>query len=275
MKERVTFTIESDILKRLDSTIDGFKVKNRSHAAELMLMRAMNANSINTAFVLAGGIGSRMKPITDEIPKPLIPLQGKPILQHTFELLKKYGIDNIIVSVGYKAEKIKEYFGDGAKFGLKIKYVEEKMPLGTAGPLKLARKYLRNTFILCNADELKNIDLYDMYLFHREQNAMGTIALTTVSDPSAYGVAKLQGSRILEFLEKPKNPPTNLINSGLYILEPGVIDMIPEGFAMMEKDVFPKIAKMDKLYGYSFSGQWFDTGSMERYATALKEWKGI
>jgi len=275
MKERVTFTIEEDILKKLDNTIDGLKVKNRSQAAELLFMRALHSDAIKTAVILAGGKGTRMKPLTDEMPKPLIPLQGKPIMQHTIELLKKYGIENIIISLGYKGDKIKEYFGDGSKCGVKIRYVEEETPLGTAGPLKLARKFLTGTFVLCNADELKNIDLHDMYLFHRENDSMATIALTTVPDPSAYGVAKLQGGRILEFIEKPKNPPSNLINSGLYILEPEVMDLVPDGFAMVEKDVFPKIAQMERLYGYSFSGQWFDTGSMERYAIALKEWKGV
>lgn len=275
MKERVTFTIEADILKKLDSTIDRRKVKNRSQAAELLLMRALNSDAIKTALILAGGKGTRMKPITDEIPKPLIPLQGKPIIQHTIELFKKYGIGNIIISLGYKGEKIKEHFGDGSRYGVKISYVTEKEPLGTAGPLKLAKKLVKGTFVLCNSDQLINIDLHDMYLFHREQNSMATIALTTVSNPSAYGVAKLQGSKIIEFLEKPKNPPSKLINAGLYIMEPEVIDIVQEGFSMVEKDVFPKIAKQERLYGYSFSGQWFDTGSMERYATALKEWNGL
>ena len=275
MKERVTFTIESDILKKLDQSIDGRKIKNRSHAAELMFMRALNSDAIKTALILAGGKGTRMKPITDEMPKPLIPLQGKPIIQHTIELLKKHGIDNIIISLGYMGEKIKEHFGDGSRYGVKISYIVEKEPLGTAGPLGLAKKLIKGTFVLCNSDELKNIDLYDMYLFHKEQNALATIALTTVSNPSAYGVAKLQGSKIIEFIEKPKISPSNLINAGLYILEPGVLDFIQDGHSMMEKDVFPKIAKLDRLYGYTFSGQWFDTGSMERYAKALKEWKGI
>ena len=238
-------------------------------------MRALNSDAIKTALILAGGKGTRMKPITDEIPKPLIPLQGKPILQHTIELLKKYGIDHIIISLGYKGEKIREHFGDGLRYGVKINYVNEKEALGTAGPLRLAKKFIKGTFVLCNSDELKNIDLHDMYLFHREQNSMATIALTTVSNPSDYGVARLQGGKILEFLEKPKNPPSKLINAGLYILEPEVLDIVPEGYAMMENDVFPKIAKLERLYGYSFSGQWFDTGSMERYAIALKEWKGI
>jgi NDP-sugar pyrophosphorylase family protein len=275
MKERVTLTIESDIIGQIDNSVDGYKIKNRSHAVELLLLRAMGNNTIRKALILAGGKGTRFKPITDEIPKPMIPLQGKPIIQHTIDLLKKYGIREIYISVGYKADKFKEYFGDGSKFGVKINYIEETEPMGTAGPLKLAKEYLNETFVMCNADELKDIDLIDMCLFHKENGAKATIALTTVNDPSAYGVAKMQGAKILEFIEKPANPPSNLINAGLYILEPEVIDMVPEGFCMVEKQIFPNIAQDQKLYGYHFTGQWYDTGNLERYAKALKEWKGL
>ncbi len=275
MKERVTFTIESSILDKIDSSIDGYKIKNRSHAAELLLMRALGENTLKKALILAGGKGERLKPITNEMPKPMVPLQGKPILQHAIDLMKKHGITDIYLSIGYKGDKIQEYFGDGSRLGVNITYIKEKEPLGTAGPLRLAKKYLNETFVMCNADELKNIDLLDMFLYHKGQNAMATIALTTVPDPSAYGVAKLQGNWIQDFIEKPKNPPSNLINAGLYILEPEVIDMVPKGFSMIEKDIFPKIAEQKHLLGYSFTGQWMDTGTMERYAKAQKEWKGL
>ncbi|MEA3378384.1 MAG: nucleotidyltransferase family protein [Nanoarchaeota archaeon] len=275
MKERVTLTIESDIINNIDHSVDGYKIKNRSHAVELLLLRTMKKNTIKKGVILAGGKGTRFMPITQEIPKPMIPLQGKPIIQHTIDLFKKFGVEEIFLSIGYKADKFKEYFGDGSKFGVKIHYLEEKEPLGTAGPLKLAKPYLNETFIMCNADELKDIDLIDMHLFHKESKALATIALTTVSNPSHYGVAKMQGNRILEFIEKPLNPPSNLINAGLYILEPEVIDMVPEGYAMIEKQIFPAIAHNERLYGYHFMGQWFDTGNMERYEEALKEWKGF
>ncbi|MFH1637269.1 MAG: sugar phosphate nucleotidyltransferase [Candidatus Woesearchaeota archaeon] len=275
MKERVTLTIDQKIISQIDKTVDGYHVKNRSHAVELLLLRALGSGTLRKALLLAGGKGTRFKPITDEIPKPMIPLQGKPILQHTIELLRKYNVTEIYLSVGYKADKIKEYFGDGSKFGVRITYIEEDKPLGTGGPLRLAKPYLTETFVMCNADELKDIDLIDMFIFHRENNAKVTIALTTVDDPSAYGVAKLQGNKIIEFLEKPKNPPSNLINAGLYIIEPDVVSLVPEGHSMVEKDIFPKIAKDGRLYGYSFTGQWFDTGNMDRYAKALKHWKGL
>ncbi len=277
MKERVTLTLDSDLLKDVDRRVDGYKIKNRSHAVELFLMQALGNSVPKTAVILAGGRGVRLAPITHELPKPLIPLHDKPLIQHLLELLKKYNVRNVIISVGYKADKIKEALGNGRRFGLNITYVEEQNPLGTAGPLKLARQFLTETFICCNADELKDIDLMEMYMLHKENRAAVTIALTTVDDPSAYGVARLQGSRILEFVEKPKKDkaPSNLINAGLYIMEPEILDFIPDGFAMVEKDLFPRLASEGRLFGYPFSGQWFDTGTLERYERAIKEWKDL
>jgi len=277
MKERVTLTLDSDLLKQIDLRIDGHKIKNRSHAIELFLLQALGSNSPKKAIIIAGGKGTRLKPITHEIPKPMVPLHDKPIMEHTIDLLKKYGVRDIIISVGFKGEKIKEYFGNGRKFGVNITYVEEEIPLGTGGPLRLAKEFLTETFVMCNADELKNIDLFDMYMFHKECGGKATIALTTIEDPSTFGVAKLDGNKIVEFIEKPKRgtEPSKLINSGLYILEPEVIEYVPEGKSMIETDVFPKIAKEGKLFGYPFSGQWFDTGTLERYEQAIKEWRDI
>ena len=174
-------------------------------------------------------------------------------------------------------EKVKEYYGDGSKFGVNITYVEEDEPLGTAGPLKLAKDYLKDSFIVTNGDELKTINIPRMFRLHKRKDALATIALTTVTDPTQYGVAKVSGSRILEFVEKPKaeEAPSNLINSGFYIMEPEVIEMIPNGFSMLEKDVFPKLAKEGRLRGFLSEGQWFDIGTLERYETAKKKWMGI
>lgn len=276
MKERVTLTLDRNLIRKIDSKVDGSKIKNRSHAIEMLLLSAIQKQGVKIAFILAGGRGSRLKPLTNEIPKPLIPLHDKPILEHTIDLLRKFDIRNIIISIGFKGDKIKEYFGNGKRFGVDITYVEEDEPLGTAGPIRLARNLLTETFVMCNADELKNIDLYDMYSFHKENSGIATIALTTVLDPSSYGVAKMKGNQIVEFLEKPKDPPSNLINAGLYILEPSIIDYVPQkGPSSIERDVFPKVAAINGLLGYHFDGQWFDTGTLDRYETAQQKWKDI
>jgi len=277
MKEKIAITIDKGMLARVDAMIDGSEVKSRSHAIELLLARSMNSGIPKKAVILAGGRGTRLRPITYEIPKALIPVHGKTLTEHLFDLFKRHGINDVVLSVGHLGDKIKAHYGNGSRYGIGISYVEENEPMGTGGPLRLARKMLKETFIATNGDELKDIDLRAMYDFHRKNKAAVTIALTTVSDPSQYGVAKLEGGRILEFVEKPKKEeaPSNLINSGLYIMEPEVIGMIKPGFCMLEKDVFPQLARQGRLFGFPFSGQWFDTGNMERYEKAIKEWKDL
>ena len=277
MKGRVTLTLDTELLAKIDSQIDGHTIKNRSHAIELNLLRSMGQHAPQKFVILAGGQGTRLRPITYEIPKALIPIQGRTLTEHLFDLCKRHNITNIVMAVGHMKEKIKNYFKDGSSFGVSIEYIEEDKPLGTAGSLRPAKGLFDSSFIVSNGDELKDIDLERMYRTHKANKAAATIALTTVDNPNEYGVAKLDGSRILEFVEKPTRDkaPSNLINSGLYILEPEVIDIIPKGFAMFEKDVFPKLAKGGKLFGYPFSGQWMDTGNMKRYEKALKEWRGI
>jgi len=275
MKERITLTIEKDILGRVDQSVNGTDVKNRSHAVELLLTKAFGENKPSKAIILAGGKGTRMKPMTNFLPKPMLRIHDKPILEHNIELLKRHGIKDIVLSIGYKGDKIKEYFGDGRQFGVNISYIEEDEPMGTAGPLNLLKGKINDTFILMNGDELKDIDLEDMFMFHKRNKGTATLALTTVEDPSMYGVAVMNGNRIRTFVEKPnkQNAPSKLISAGLYILDPEVLKSVPEGFSMMENDVFPKLATNEKLLGYVFSGQWFDTGTPERFSLADREWQ--
>lgn len=227
---------------------------------------------IESALLLCGGKGTRLRPITYEMPKALIPVHGKALLEHILDLLKKHNIKKVLISVGYMKDKIEDHFGDGSRFGVDIMYIEENKPLGTAGPLRLARDILKETFIVSNGDELKDIDIGKMHELHAKSGAMTTIALTEVADPTKYGVAVMDGSKILKFKEKPKVPPSNLINSGFYIMEPEILDMVPPGQSSLERDIFPKIAEKGRLFGFPFSGQWFDCGNMERYEKALKEW---
>lgn len=226
------------------------------------------------AIVLCGGLGTRLRPITYEIPKTLLPIHGRPVLAHLIDLFRREGVDEVVLAVGYLRERIKAHFGDGSSHGVRISYLEEDVPLGTAGPLRLLGKQ-GEPFLVSNGDELKDVDIRGMLALHHQQGAWGTIALTRVEHPSLYGVAELEGSRILRFHEKPAQPPSNLINAGLYVLDPRVVDMVPEGFAMLEKDVFPRLAQQGKLVGFPFAGQWFDTGNLERYERAIREWKDV
>ncbi len=277
MKERITITLDSELIQQIDKRIDGNIIKNRSQQIELLLTKSLGTDMPSKAVILAGGKGTRLRPLTLNTPKCMIEIQGKTITEHLFDLLKNYGIRDVIISIGYLKEKVKEYYGDGSKFGVNITYVEEDEPLGTAGPLRLAKDYLKDSFIVTNGDELKTINIPRMFRLHKRKDALATIALTTVTDPTQYGVARVSGSRILEFVEKPKaeEAPSNLINSGFYIMEPEAIEMIPNGFSMLEKDVFPKLAKEGRLRGFLSEGQWFDIGTLERYEIAKKKWMGI
>lgn len=264
-------------LHRIQALEDSKLLEISTHHEDSDSYWVVKGGKLLKAIILCGGQGTRLKPITYEIPKPLLPVQGKPILEHILDLLKKYEINEIMLAVGHLKEKIKKHFGNGNNHGARITYIEESAPLGTAGPLKLAEKLLDETFIVSNGDELKDINIKEMLEQHKKTNALITIALTEVSDPTVYGVAKLDGNKILEFIEKPsrEKAPSKFINAGFYIMEPEILKYIPQGFAMLEKDIFPLIAKEGKLHGYKFKGQWFDTGNMQRYEEAIKNWQGI
>lgn len=230
-----------------------------------------------TALLLAGGFGTRLKELTANTPKPLLPLQGKPIMHYTIELCMRFGIRDFLISVHYHKERIMEYYGDGSRFGIRIRYIEEPEPLGTGGCLRLASQYLHDTFVMANADELKDINLHAMYEQHQTTGALATDALFSAEDPSQYGTVERDGSRIVRFVEKPPRgtEPSSWCNAGLYILEPAVISYIKPGFCMLEKDVFPLLAQQGRMYGFAFPGQWFDTGTPERYEHAQRLWLGF
>ncbi|MBI2546151.1 nucleotidyltransferase family protein [Candidatus Woesearchaeota archaeon] len=232
---------------------------------------------LRKALVMAGGFGTRMKDLTKDMPKPMLKLQEKPILDYSIELCKRYGINDISLSIFYMGEKIRKHYGNGSKHGISIRYVEEKEPLGTAGAMRLHKRWLSEPFLMCNADELKDINLQLMYEQHVKTGAAATIALTEVEDPSQYGVVALDGKRIAFFVEKPKKEeaPSNLINAGLYIINPDVIKLVPPGYCMIERHIFPLLAEHGMLYGFPFKGQWFDTGTPERYAHAGSSWQGF
>lgn len=268
MKERVTLTIEKELLEKIDQRVDGSKIKNRSHAVELLIIKAFCSNRPRKAIMLAGGEDSK---------KAMTIVKDKPLIQWNVELLKTHGVKEIMMCISKGDDSIKKYFGDGHEQDVKIFYNEEEFPLGTSGSIKAVSEFITETVIILNADELKNIDLDDMYEFHTDAHKTCTIALTTVSDPTKFGVALLNGSRIVAFVEKPlkESAPSKLVNAGLYIIEPDVLKYIPEGFSKIEQDVFPKLASEDKLYGYIFSGQWFSTKTPESLEKAKTEWNGI
>jgi len=268
MKERVTLTIDKQLLDKIDQSVDGTEYKNRSHVIELLLMKALSSNRPRKAIILAGG--------PSEV-RCMMPVLDKPLIEWNIMLLKNHGVKDIIISIKKSDSSIKNYFGYGDKYGIKIDYIQEEYPLGTGGSIKAVSEFVKETTIVCNADELKDIDLDDMYEFHKHNNKTCTLALSTVDDPTSYGVAMLNGNRIVTFVEKPpkNSSPSKLVNAGLYLIEPEVLKYIPDGFSMLEQDVFPILAKEEKLFGYIFSGQWFPTKTGIDYEHAKKEWRGL
>ena len=222
------------------------------------------------AVILVGGLGTRLRPLTNYIPKSVIPVLNRPFMEHTFAYLKSHGIEDVILTVNYLPEKIREYFGDGSQSGVKLTYCYEAEPMGTAGAVKNACEYLDNTFLVMNGDVFTNLNLTDLIAYHRENASKTTISLQWVENPSAFGVVETDAAkRVLNFIEKP--PPgqetTNWINAGIYIIEPEILDYIPEKTRyMFEKGLFPRIvSEGEPVFGYEFRGYWMDAGTLEYY----------
>ena len=277
-RKRITITINQSLINLLDETIDGAKIRNRSHAIEYLLSKSL-LPQVAKAVILAGGRGLKMRPFTYEMPKSLISVKGRPILEHTIELLRENNIRDIVISIGYLGEKIRTYFGDGSRFGVKINYVEQGLngEAGTGGALAAVRHLINDqAFIMMHGDVLADINLIDLMEFHRNQNKIATMALTTVKDSSPWGVVKLHGMEIKEFREKPKDNEnlSRLINAGIYILEPNIFDYFPKRSKSfrLEKVVIPHLAEARQLAGFMFEGKWFDIGTPEIYERVIKEW---
>lgn len=231
------------------------------------------------AIILAGGKGTRLYPITLEIPKPLITVKKKPILNHLVGFLEKHGVDEPTILASKDHKKDYQLWNKNYRQQLpkKLKVKIESEPLGTFGGLKNFKKELNATFVLSNGDELKDFNLKEIIDLHKNNpnKPLATIALVKVTNPSEYGVAVMNGSKIEKFLEKPANPPSNYISSGLYILEPEVFNYADweKKFLMIEKDIFPKLAAEGKLAGYKVkNGRWYDCGTLARWEKAIKEW---
>lgn len=278
-RQRVTITIRNDLLNGLDRLVDHQRIRNRSHAIEFLLERALHGKSAQ-AVILASGAGTHMRPFSYEIPKPLIPVGGRPLLEHSLSRLREAGLTNLIITVSHLAERIEQHFGDGSRFGVNITYVREPKPSGTAGALLAAHKHISNQpLVVLYGDVLVKLDFNDLLATHTDiKAAVGTIALTSVADPSAYGAVKLRGSRVVHFSEKPgkSSDISRLVFAGVAVLNPTVFNFFPKRrskILSLEHDVFPKLISEARLFGYPFEGQWYDVSTPAVYERVLREWK--
>ena len=227
------------------------------------------------AVILAGGKGTRLYPITYEIPKPLLPIKKKPIINYLVDLFLKAGVKEIGVLISQEFEQEFVWWKKRYYSKKRIKFFKEKKPLGTLGGLYYLKKWVsKDNFFLTNGDELKKIGLKKMEAFHRKTGKIATIALVKVKNPQDYGVVICKNGIVDKFLEKPKNPPSKYINSGLYMFSPEIFKYHPgPKFSMIEKDLFPKLAKKGELAGFKFDGKWTDCGTWLRYENSIKTWK--
>jgi mannose-1-phosphate guanylyltransferase len=224
------------------------------------------------ALILAGGEGTRLRPLTQTIPKPVIPLAGQPFISYMLEWLRGHGVDDAVLACGFMADGVRAVLGDGGALGVRLRYIEEPAPLGTGGALKFAEELLDDRFLMLNGDVLTDIDVTALLEQHARTHATATLALYPVDDPSAYGLVRLNDDRsVSEFLEKPspEQIDTNLINAGAYVLERRVLDSMPPAGTnvSIERDVFPTLVGHG-LYGYAASGYWLDIGTPDRYLQA-------
>jgi len=225
--------------------------------------------------ILAAGVGSRLDPLTRNVPKPMVPIINQPVMEHIVRLLVQHGFDDIYCNTHYLADQIEGYFGDGRALGATTHFNRETELMGTAGGVKRVAEEKNffsadEPFIVVGGDDLTNVDLTAMLRFHRENNALATIALTTVSDPSQFGVVVLdEANRIKQFVEKPApgTAPSDLVNTGVYLFEAGILDLIPSGeFHDFGKNVFPFLLEQSQpFFGFTINDYWRDVGNMREY----------
>ena len=229
-----------------------------------------------SAILLVGGKGTRLQPLTNNTPKPMLPVGGVPFTEHQIVKAREAGISEIVLATSYLAEIFQPYFGDGSKFGIEIKYAVEEVALGTGGAIHNAAKLLApaDQVVIFNGDVLSAHDLSAQIKFHEEKQADVTLYLTEVSDARAYGsVELLPGDRVKSFLEKMENPPSNLINAGCYIFNRAVIDSIPDGKVVsIERESFPQFLAADKkVFGFIDRSYWLDIGTPAALITGSKD----
>ena len=229
------------------------------------------------AILLAGGKGTRLRPLTIHTPKPIVPIFNRPFLHYQIDLLKQVPeIDEIILSLNYQPRRIEDVFGDGSEAGIKIRYVVEPAPLGTGGAVRYAGEALTESVVVFNGDVLTAIDLAAVLRLHRERGARATIVLTPVPNPAAYGLVETDADgNVRRFLEKPSPDEItcDTINAGIYVLEPETFDRIPRDTAWsIERSYFPSLVERGETFvAYTYRGYWIDIGTPAKYAQVHRD----
>lgn len=230
---------------------------------------------LKQAVILAGGLGTRLGEATRHTPKPLLAVGGRPLLEHLIWNLKRQGVDDIVLSIGHLAHRIEEHFGDGSAFGVRIRYVVESTPAGTAGALKLCGDLLATRFALLNGDTLFDFNLLDLNLLAETSASLACLALRPVPDASRFGRVETDGTRVVRFAEKSA-PGPGVVNGGVTIFDRGVLDRVPEGVSSLERDVMPGLVSEGRVHGRAYGGFFLDIGLQEtllQAQTDVPKWR--
>src|SRR6266536_3177396 len=225
--------------------------------------------------IMAGGEGTRLRPLTANQPKPMLPLGNRPMMEHIVRHVHNHGFKDIVVTVQFLASQVRNYFGDGSDMGVDLTYATETTPLGTPGSARNAAEQLQDTFLVISGDALTDVDLGELVAFHRQSGAMGTVALKHMENPLEFGIViTREDGRIERFLEKPHwgQVFSDTINTGIYVLEPEDFDHIPDRPSDFACDIFPKLLELGApLYGFVVDGYWEDVGNLEAYQKAHQD----
>ncbi|MCH7604497.1 hypothetical protein IID24_00645 [Patescibacteria group bacterium] len=259
-RQRITITLREDLLKKIDETTGMSGIRNRSHAIEFLLDKILQSR-VKKALIATGGRRDEAKSLKREESSTLLTFEGKLLLEHQIELLKNFGIRDVVILVDAHEGEIKQHFGDGNRFGVNLTYGEQKeKEIGTGHILYLVRNFFsKDPFLMLYGDIFAQIDLEDFVNHHINSGVVATAALTSIKDPSPYGVASLKGDKVVEFIEKPreKEDLPRVISSGIFCFEPAIFEYLSsKKNVSLEKEIFPKLAKEGKLGGYLFEGKW-------------------
>lgn len=272
LEDQISFE-QINLLKGTSANIIPVLTKERK------ILRFINLNEIKAilpidAVIIAGGRGERLMPLTKDTPKPMLKIGDKPILEHNIDFLKKYGINNIHISVNYLKNIIKDYFTNGSNKNININYIEENMPLGTIGSIKLSKSYKNSDILIMNSDLLTNINLADFYISYKDSGADMSIATTSYNVNIPYAVLDVENGNVKSFKEKPTY--TYYSNAGIYLIKKDLIKEIPENEFYNATDLISKlITQKRNVVTYSILGYWLDVGKHEDYNKAQEDIKHI
>lgn len=268
-RERITITLRSDIIKKVDSTVDGLRARNRSNAIENILLKEFNGFVMQQAVILAG---KTTKINGQVIPKILMPIGNETLIEKNIATLKNLGVTQIIILTEDQEKTIKSFLGDGSRFDVEIIY---KHATGTASFLREARNYITTTFLMFNGDILlEGHDIEDMHDFHKKSKTLGTLAVTTTKEASKLGSVFMKGHAIVGFKEKTSTEQSYVVSAGIYLLEPAVCELVGNGFQMVEDHLFPRLAEEHTLTGYHLHMPWHhlhDETALKDYLKTLKK----